>query len=546
MTDPLLDEKIKELKNIREDELQTWYRLNKKVAQQIVHSLDHLELEKDRNGRVRFRQAAWHYRMNYHKKPTCSNCSNFVKWNDTSHSYQHFCSNACVHENGEHNQKRKDTNTQRYGVDNPFRNVEGIKQDRKKKLGVEHAKQNGDIIARIKNTVQQKYGVDHPWKNSSVRQKCVVTRKKNNKYSHLTNEQLTLLNDKDWLSEQLVALKKTQQQVAESIGVAQSTVGLYAAAYEIESQSRSKVQDQIHAFIKQNTQLEVRQNVRSVLPNNLELDIYIPEINTAVEVNGVFWHGELNGKHRKYHINKTELAREAGIRLVQVFDTEWYNHQDIVKSRLLSVLRINNRIYARKTKIVQLDSVQCRTFFSENHTQGFVGSFLAYGLTFNNELVAAMSFGKSRFSTEANFELLRYCSKNYTNVVGGASKLFNVFVTQMNPKTIVSYCDLRWGRGGLYHTLGFRCESEQTGPNYWYFKRNEVGQTKQLYSRMVFQKHKLSKLLPSFIVEHTEWENMINNGYDRIWDCGSSKWVWERETPSQISDQLERKLSTSC
>jgi hypothetical protein len=24
----------------------------------------------------------------------------------------------------------------------------------------------------------------------------------------------------------------------------------------------------------------------------------------------------------------------------------------------------------------------------------------------------------------------------------------------------------------------------------------------------------------------TEWENMKNNGYDRIWDCGNFKYEW--------------------
>ena len=37
-----------------------------------------------------------------------------------------------------------------------------------------------------------------------------------------------------------------------------------------------------------------------------------------------------------------------------------------------------------------------------------------------------MTFGKSRFSNE--FELLRFCNKLYTNVIGGASKLFKHFL----------------------------------------------------------------------------------------------------------------------
>jgi hypothetical protein len=45
---------------------------------------------------------------------------------------------------------------------------------------------------------------------------------------------------------------------------------------------------------------------------------------------------------------------------------------------------------------------------------------------------------------------------------------------------------------------------------------------------MKYQKHKLEKLLPIFDPLLTEWQNMQNNGYDRIWDCGNDVWEWTR------------------
>jgi len=41
----------------------------------------------------------------------------------------------------------------------------------------------------------------------------------------------------------------------------------------------------------------------------------------------------------------------------------------------------------------------------------------------------------------------------------------------------------------------------------------------------VFQKHKLKGLLEYFNPEMTEWENMMNNGYDRIWNCGTITYI---------------------
>ena len=49
---------------------------------------------------------------------------------------------------------------------------------------------------------------------------------------------------------------------------------------------------------------------------------------------------------------------------------------------------------------------------------------------------------------------------------------------------------------------------------------------KNIIGRLGFQKHRLSKVLSSFDKNLSEWENMKLGGYDRIWDCGHSKWIY--------------------
>jgi len=49
-------------------------------------------------------------------------------------------------------------------------------------------------------------------------------------------------------------------------------------------------------------------------------------------------------------------------------------------------------------------------------------------------------------------------------------------------------------------------------------------------NRMNFQKHKLKNKIQNFNEELTEYENMLNNGYDRIWDCGNFKFEFLRES----------------
>ncbi len=81
----------------------------------------------------------------------------------------------------------------------------------------------------------------------------------------------------------------------------------------------------------------------------------------------------------------------------------------------------------------------------------------------------------------------------------------------------LGYCDIRYGSGMLYEKLGFEYVSTSQ-PNYFYFHKSNI---LKLESRISFQKHKLKDKLPQFDDNLSEYQNMLNNGYDRIWDCGN-------------------------
>lgn len=136
-----------------------------------------------------------------------------------------------------------------------------------------------------------------------------------------------------------------------------------------------------------------------------------------------------------------------------------------------------------------------------------------------------MTFGKLRSALgnknikNNNWELYRFCSKINTVIIGGASKLLKHFINHHSPDKIISYSDKRWSVGNLYESIGFKLTSNGV-PNYWYFGR---GNSYKRHHRFAFAKHTLSKKLKTFDNSLSEWENMKNNGYDRIWDCGSIK-----------------------
>ena len=83
---------------------------------------------------------------------------------------------------------------------------------------------------------------------------------------------------------------------------------------------------------------EVVRNSRKLIPP-LEIDIYLPEVRTAFEFNGIFWHSEQAGKPTGYHQTKTLPAKREGIRLFHVYESEWDLSRDVLKSRLESLLK---------------------------------------------------------------------------------------------------------------------------------------------------------------------------------------------------------------
>ena len=71
-----------------------------------------------------------------------------------------------------------------------------------------------------------------------------------------------------------------------------------------------------------------------------------------------------------------------------------------------------------------------------------------------------MSFGKPRYNTEYEWELLRLCTKHDV-----AEKLFKYFVDNYSSNSIVSYCDLSKFEGQVYSKLGMNLVRE-SDPNY--------------------------------------------------------------------------------
>ncbi len=259
--------------------------------------------------------------------------------------------------------------------------------------------------------------------------------------------------------------------------------------------------------------------------NNVEADFYIKDKQLGIEVDGLYWHSEIQGKDRNYHLNKTNLYKNNNIQLIHIFENEFIFKKQIVKSRLKHIFGlIKQSIYARKCEIKEIEAKLKNKFLNKYHLQGEDKSCVKLGLFYKNRLVSVMTFSKLRkalgqIHKENYYELSRFCSINNFNVVGGASKLLAYFEQNYTPEKIITYADRRWSKGDLYYKLGFKLD-HTSSPSYWYFDRKC-----NYYHRFNFRKNVLKDKLKIFDPNLSEWENMKNNGWNRIWDCGNYMFI---------------------
>lgn len=278
----------------------------------------------------------------------------------------------------------------------------------------------------------------------------------------------------------------------------------------------SNGENEMYDFITSVYTGEVRRSVRGILDYGYEMDIYIPELNLAFEYDGLYWHNEVN-KAYDYHLKKTLMCKDRGIRLVHIFEDEWLYKRDIVESMIMNMIGVTNeKIYARKCEIRELSTDEFGKIMNDNHLQGSCQAKVKVGLFYNGELVSAMGFNpfvsKSKIDNKENtFELVRFVNKKNTQTIGGAGRLLKYFINQYKPHRIISYADIRWSEGNLYRQLGFN-ETHRSIPSYYY-----VINDKREYK---FKYRKSNLIKQGYNPNKSEHEIMLERKIYRIYDCG--------------------------
>lgn len=462
----------------------------------------------------------------------CTVCSKILNYDITVNGRERkFCSNKCrlSKEGNPFAQKNikdkiKENNIKKYGVDNPAKSKEiqaKIEQTCLRKYGVKNVYQSEEVKQKIKNTIKEKYNTNNIYEVDSIREKAILNKHLNT-YNKILSKYKNIIIPLFTANEYIGCNKIYKWKCAKcgnefdalyDNGVINSRCfKCYPRVYVKSSIYEKEIAD----FISQYG-LHVELSNREIIKPK-ELDIIIPEKKLAIEFNGSYWHSTEIHQDCNYHLDKTKACEQSGYKLLHIYEYLWDNiiKKQIIKDKIKAILNIDQEsIYARKCEIKEIKTEIKNKFLEQYHIQGKDKSNIKLGLFYNNELVAVMTFGKPRFNKKYEWELIRYATKAGYRVIGGAGKLLKYFERMYNPKSLITYADRSYSQGNMYRKLNFK-ELNPSAPNYVYV-RDDI-----ILTRYQCQKHKLKELLgDKYNPKLTETENMLFNGFNKIYDSGN-------------------------
>lgn len=499
---------------------------------------------------------AWLVQKGHKGVPVCNVCGIKVEWSSSKGLFPLFCSRSCLRSPAGQRvvqDARDRNNIEKWGVANPMQKSEfkaNQKQVVLEKYGVDNPSKSEEIKRKKIETCRSTHGVDHPMQSEDVRSKSQVTLLKTRGVRNISQDpsikedKLATLRDGRWevFTEQLAlkhlkplfsreeymaggALKylcdKCGKTFEFSIGRLQN---IYCPDHYFQSDCEFQVFEFLQGLgvtVQPNRRINVTgELVEDFAQTHYEVDLLLPDLKIGIEIDGIYWHSDVF-KHKNYHLEKTEFFAKHGIRLIHIFDCEWLYHRHKVEAFLKNITQ--RAPIKLRAEDCALERVKRSPLFELHHMQGDCGAPYTYALTNNGQHVAAASFGKPRFNSEYDWELLRLVTHPDFMIYGGFARLLKIFKQDVmtQGQKLITYCDRRFFTGQVYLNNGFKL-THTSAPGYYYVHYGQNNRDiSDLMHRVNFQKHKLEKILRVFNPELTEYENMRANYYYRVWDCGN-------------------------
>jgi hypothetical protein len=465
-----------------------------------------------------FKTKVYLYYCDLKSPPLCNYCKfRYTNLINTSVGFHKFCSPKCASNSDEKKEKVGDTNLKRYGYVTPLCNdfiKSKIKKSNLEKYGYENVSFVESVKERKSKTMFSKFGVEFNSQRLEVRDSL------SNRMSILNNKMNSIRHEDYWISKlsdmNLNLVCRAGSIVTIRCPYKDHDFSIHKTTFNDRVENGTPICTVCNPVSdsKSFKEKEISEWIRNIYSglvidsyrDGLEIDIYLPDIKIGFEFNGLYWHSN-KFKDKNYHLNKTNYFLDRGVRIVHIWEDDWIFKKDIIKSQIINLIGVSERIPARKCKVMLMeDSKLVKEFLDRNHVQGFVTSKVKIGLLYNDEIVSLMVFdqfeGRKKMK-EDEWNLSRFCSSLGISVVGGASKIISFFVKNYHPKRIISYSDRSWSNGNLYFMLGFSKVSSGY-PDYKYIIDNKR------FHKSGFRRSKIGMS-----------ESCL--GYPKIYDCGRSK-----------------------
>lgn len=369
---------------------------------------------------------------------------------------------------------------------------------------------------KARQTMLVKYGVEYALKSPEFLKKSKETFNKNNDIEDVLKKMqdtsLERYGHKNPMQSELIKERQLSSLLINH-GVTNPNYIPHVAELRLQNlinkNLSSKEELELKAYIESLGLITKKSFIGGASPK--ELDIKILDKNIAFEMNGLYWHNEKMGKDRKYHLSKTLMCSERGIRLIHIFDKEWHDRKSQIKSFIKSALNKNEiTIYARECELKDISSLECREFLDKYHILGKTTMKGAIGLFYKDELLSVISYNKHHRNT-GEYLLNRYCTKTNVTIVGGLSRLSKSLYKKIG--VFSTFIDLRFSTGQSWLKCGY-IKTNTLDPDYFYYN----SKTHQVLSKQSRKKSTVNT--PS---EMTEIQHATLDGLVRVWDCGKIK-----------------------
>ena len=277
-------------------------------------------------------------------------------------------------------------------------------------------------------------------------------------------------------------------------------------------------------------------SVRGQIRHGLELDLFLPELNFAIEFNGVYWHSD-RFKKRNYHQAKYLACKRAGIALYQVWEDDWNERRDVVirdlaarlgkTAELAKALPSVDRMLTEQTDaatdafvVNSIAMEAARDFLEAHHVKGFSRGSNYVGLFDMQGRLRAVASLLRTMTPEQRGDVIitRYATAG--GVLGGLGAILAWMEPRIPMKRWVGFADLGFEDGSVYVLGGFEANGDPTPLDFSYV----IGS--QRVHKVNFTRERFKSDPDLLWVEGaTERELAKLNSMLRVWDTGRVRYV---------------------